>query len=169
MSNAGMHSFEHLIGIFEGSSPLEDEFLKGEKSETKFLASYDPERAAALASLLAKNQTWQCPTLVWERGGNLIDVTDFSKDAPGKIRSRVLEGAHLEEVFTEQVKTGVQYRRPGNPQKIHRKRTGSRPAPPQSGSAVPRRHGHARPVSTFFRDSACTRNYSASWPPVSRR
>jgi len=84
MSNAGMHSFEHLIGIFEGSSPLEDEFLKGEKTETKFLASYDPERASALAALLAKNQTWQCPTLVWERGGNLIDVTDFSKDSLAK-------------------------------------------------------------------------------------
>ena len=84
MSNAGMHSFEHLIGIFEGSSPLEDEFLKGDKSESKFLASYDPARAAALAQLLAKNQTWQCPTLVWERGGNLLDVTDFSKDTRAK-------------------------------------------------------------------------------------
>jgi imidazolonepropionase-like amidohydrolase len=84
MSNAGMHSFEHLIGIFEGSSPLEDEFLAGGKNETKFLASYDPARAAALAQLLAKNQTWQCPTLVWERGGNLIDLTDFSKDARAK-------------------------------------------------------------------------------------
>jgi imidazolonepropionase-like amidohydrolase len=84
MSNAGMHSFEHLIGIFEGSSPLEDEFLKGDKTETKFLQSYDPQRAAELAALLAKNQTWQCPTLVWERGGNLIDVTDFSKDARAK-------------------------------------------------------------------------------------
>jgi len=84
MSNAGMRSFEHLIGIFEGSSPLEDEFLKGGKTETKFLASYDPARAAALAELLAKNQTWQCPTLVWERGGNLLDVTDFAKDARAK-------------------------------------------------------------------------------------
>jgi len=84
MSNAGMHSFEHLIGIFEGSSPLEDKFLAGDKSETKFLASYDPDRAASLAALLAKNQTWQCPTLVWERGGNLIDVTDFSKDPRAK-------------------------------------------------------------------------------------
>jgi imidazolonepropionase-like amidohydrolase len=84
MSNAGMHSFEHLIGIFEGSSPLEDEFLKGDKTETKFLQSYDPQRAAELAALLAKNQTWQCPTLVWERGGNLIDVTDFSKDTRAK-------------------------------------------------------------------------------------
>src|SRR6201987_2777193 len=80
MSEAGMHSFEHLIGIFEGSSPLEDEFLKGDKTEARFLASYDLQRASALFALLAKNQTWQCPTLVWERGGNLIDVTDFSKD-----------------------------------------------------------------------------------------
>src|SRR5216683_8358509 len=80
MSAAGMKSFEHLIGIFEGSSPVEGEFLKGNKTEEKLLATYDAVRAAALAEMLAKNQTWQCPTLVWERGGNLIDVSDFSKD-----------------------------------------------------------------------------------------
>jgi imidazolonepropionase-like amidohydrolase len=80
MSEAGMKSFEHLIGILEGSSPAEDEFLKGNKTEGKFLATYDATRAASLAAMLAKNQTWQCPTLVWERGGNLIDVSDFSKD-----------------------------------------------------------------------------------------
>src|SRR5882724_3916524 len=79
MSEAGMKSFEHLIGIFEGSSPAEDDFLKGNKSEGRFLATYDSARAAGLAAILAKNQTWQCPTLVWERGGNLIDVSDFSK------------------------------------------------------------------------------------------
>jgi imidazolonepropionase-like amidohydrolase len=84
MSEAGMKSFEHLIGIFEGSSPVEDEFLKGNKTEGKFLATYDATRAASLAAMLAKNQTWQCPTLVWERGGNLIDVTDFSKDERAK-------------------------------------------------------------------------------------
>lgn len=84
MSAAGMHSFEHLIGIFEGSSPFEDEFLKGGKSESRFLAGYDPQRATALAAILAKNQTWQCPTLVWERGGNLLDTTDFTRDARGK-------------------------------------------------------------------------------------
>jgi imidazolonepropionase-like amidohydrolase len=80
MSEAGMKSFEHLIGIFEGSSPAEEEFLNGNKKEGRFLATYDSARAAALAEMLAKNQTWQCPTLVWERGGNLIDVSDFSKD-----------------------------------------------------------------------------------------
>jgi imidazolonepropionase-like amidohydrolase len=84
MSEAGMKSFEHLIGIFEGSSPAEDDFLKGNKTETRFLATYDPARATALAAILAKNQTWQCPTLVWEHGGNLIDVTDFAKDTRAK-------------------------------------------------------------------------------------
>jgi imidazolonepropionase-like amidohydrolase len=84
MSEAGMKSFEHLIGIFEGSSPNEDEFLKGGKTVGRFLATYDAARANALAALLAKNQTWQCPTLVWERGGNLIDATDFAKDGRAK-------------------------------------------------------------------------------------
>ena len=84
MSDAGMKSFEHLIGIFEGSSPLEDEFLKGNKTEARFLATYDPVRADGLAKILAKNGTWQCPTLVWERGGNMIDATDFSTDTRAK-------------------------------------------------------------------------------------
>jgi imidazolonepropionase-like amidohydrolase len=83
-SNAGQKSFEHLIGVFEGSSPLEDEFLKGSKTETRFLSTYDPERASKLFALLAKNRTWQCPTLVWERGGNLIDEADFSHDGRAK-------------------------------------------------------------------------------------
>ena len=50
MSEAGMKSFEHLIGIFEGSSPAEDDFLKGGKTEGRFLATYDPARAASLAA-----------------------------------------------------------------------------------------------------------------------
>lgn len=84
ISEAGMKSFEHLIGIFEGSSPAEDEFLKGGKTEGKFLATYDPKRADRLAAQLAKNHTWQCPTLVWERGGNLVDATDFTADDRAK-------------------------------------------------------------------------------------
>jgi imidazolonepropionase-like amidohydrolase len=83
-SNAGQKSFEHLIGIFEGSSRLEDEFIKGTKTEKQFLSTYDPKRAETLFSLLAKNQTWQCPTLVWEHGGNLIDQTDFALDTRAK-------------------------------------------------------------------------------------
>jgi imidazolonepropionase-like amidohydrolase len=84
MSEAGQRSFEHLIGVFEGSSPREDEFLKGEKTPGRFLASFDPSRAAALTALLAKNRTWQCPTLVWERGGNLLEERDLVKDPLAK-------------------------------------------------------------------------------------
>lgn len=101
-SNAGQKSFEHLIGIFEGSSPLEDEFIKGTKTQKQFLSTYDPKRAEPLFALLENNQTWQCPTLVWERGGNLIDETDFAHDTRAKYVP-----AYWKEVtwkrFTEQV------------------------------------------------------------------
>jgi imidazolonepropionase-like amidohydrolase len=80
MSDAGQKSFEHLIGIFEGSSAREDDFLKGEKSPGRFLAAFDEARLAALAARLARNRTWQCPTLAWERGGNLIEERDLEHD-----------------------------------------------------------------------------------------
>jgi len=102
-SNAGQKSFEHLIGIFEGSSPLEDEFIKGAKTVKQFLATYDPKRAEALFSLLAKNQTWQCPTLVWERGGNLLDETDFAHDTRAKYVPAYWKDVTWKR-FTEQVK-----------------------------------------------------------------
>jgi len=38
--NAGMNSFEHLIGIFEGSSSTEGELLKGPKGPGRFLETY---------------------------------------------------------------------------------------------------------------------------------
>jgi imidazolonepropionase-like amidohydrolase len=102
MSEAGMKSFEHLIGIFEGSSLNEDDFLKGGKTVGRFLASYDPARAAALAALLAKNQTWQCPTLVWERGGNLIDQTDFVHDTRAEYAPAYWKNVTWKR-FTEQI------------------------------------------------------------------
>jgi imidazolonepropionase-like amidohydrolase len=83
-SNAGQKSFEHLIGIFEGSSTAEDELLKGPKGPGKFLDTYDAQKEAALIALLAKNQTWQCPTLFWERGQWLVDSIDVTKDPDAK-------------------------------------------------------------------------------------
>ena len=102
-SNAGQKSFEHLIGIFEGSSPLEDEFIKGTKTQKQFLSTYDPKRAEVLFSLLAKNQTWQCPTLVWERGGNLIDESDFAHDTRAKYAPAYWKDVTWKR-FTEQIK-----------------------------------------------------------------
>ncbi len=84
-SNAGQKSFEHLIGIFEASSSREDEFLRsGGKSAGKFLESFDAGKSAAIIAILAKNQTWQCPTMVWERGGGLLDERDLANDPLAK-------------------------------------------------------------------------------------
>jgi imidazolonepropionase-like amidohydrolase len=77
---AGQRSFEHLIGIFEASSPDEGKYLSGSKSPGAFLATYDAAREAAIIQLLANNAVWQCPTLFWERGQWLVDAIDYTKD-----------------------------------------------------------------------------------------
>jgi imidazolonepropionase-like amidohydrolase len=87
---AGQRTFEHLIGIFEASTPDEDGFLQrrygagkdpaANKSLATFLDRYDRAREAALVRALAANTVWQCPTLFWERGQWLVDVIDFTKD-----------------------------------------------------------------------------------------
>ena len=77
---AGQVTFEHLIGIFEASSPDEDKYLTGKKTVGMFLATYDPAREANIIQLLATNHTWQCPTLYWERGQWLVDAIDYNQD-----------------------------------------------------------------------------------------
>jgi imidazolonepropionase-like amidohydrolase len=77
---AGQVTFEHLIGIFEASSPDEDKYLTGKKTVGMFLETYDPAREANIIQLLAKNHVWQCPTLYWERGQWLVDAIDYTKD-----------------------------------------------------------------------------------------
>jgi imidazolonepropionase-like amidohydrolase len=79
-SNAGQKSIEHFTGIFEGCTTIEDQLIKGPKSLGLNVANYDPARAKALIALMAKNQTWQVPTLVWERGQWLVDDIDLSHD-----------------------------------------------------------------------------------------
>jgi imidazolonepropionase-like amidohydrolase len=78
--SAGQVTFEHLIGIFEASSPDEDKYLTGTKGPGVFLATYDPVREANIIQLLAKHQVWQCPTLFWERGQWLVDAIDYNQD-----------------------------------------------------------------------------------------
>jgi len=82
---AGQRSFEHLIGIFEASSPDEDKYIKdkyvgGAKRPGAFLATYDPAREARIIQQIAAAKTWQCPTLFWERGQWLVDTVDVMKD-----------------------------------------------------------------------------------------
>lgn len=80
-SNAGQKSIEHLTGVFEGCSNVEDELLTGPKGLKRFLDTFDDEKCAALIAVFAKNRTWQAPTLVWERGGNLLDQRDLQHDS----------------------------------------------------------------------------------------
>ena len=77
---AGQHTFEHLIGIFEASSPDETKYLTGKKTVGMFLDTYNPDLEAKIIALIAKNQVWQCPTLFWERGQWLVDAIDYTKD-----------------------------------------------------------------------------------------
>lgn len=79
-SNAGQKSIEHFTGIFEACTTIEDQLLKGPKSLGRNVANYDSDHAKAVVALMAKNQTWQVPTLVWERGQWLVDDIDLSHD-----------------------------------------------------------------------------------------
>jgi imidazolonepropionase-like amidohydrolase len=74
---AGQKSIEHLMGIFEGCSTEEDQFIHGEGSLKLLLATYNQPRCDTVMHLLAQNQTWQVPTLTWQRGGTFLDQFDW--------------------------------------------------------------------------------------------
>ena len=82
---AGQRTFEHLIGIFEASSPDEDKYIAdtydgGTKRPGVFLKTYDPVREARIIQQLATERIWQCPTLFWERGQWLVDTVNVTDD-----------------------------------------------------------------------------------------
>src|SRR6266851_3283249 len=74
---AGQKSIEHLMGIFEGCSTEEGKFIKGKGSLKLLLTTQDQQRCDSLTKLLAQNQTWQVPTLAWQRGGTFLDQRDL--------------------------------------------------------------------------------------------
>jgi Amidohydrolase family len=74
---AGQKSIEHLMGIFEGCSTEEDKFIKGDGNLKLLLTTQDQQKCNALTELLALNQTWQVPTLAWQRGGTFLDQRDL--------------------------------------------------------------------------------------------
>jgi imidazolonepropionase-like amidohydrolase len=82
VSNVGQKSIEHLTGVFEGCSTVEDELMKAPRGpgRGRFLSTYDPAKAKALIALFANNRTWQVPTLYWEHGEWLIEDTISGTD-----------------------------------------------------------------------------------------
>jgi imidazolonepropionase-like amidohydrolase len=106
-SNAGQKSIEHLTGVFEGCSTVEEELMAAPRGpgRGRFLSTYDPERAQKLIALFVKNQTWQAPTLYWERGEWLIEQTNsgvdpLAKYAPAAWRERTWP------MFTRDIRSG---------------------------------------------------------------
>jgi len=99
MSERGMKSFEHLIGIFEGSSPEESEFLKGGKTERKLLATYDAARAAKLCGNageerhVAMSDAGVGARREYGRRGGLYG------GRAGEVCAGSVEGGHLEAVY----------------------------------------------------------------------
>jgi imidazolonepropionase-like amidohydrolase len=96
-SNAGQKSIEHLTGFSLAASSqegnLREQILKSTATHDRagyFAASqkasetYDPAKAANLVSLLAKNKTWQVPTLVWTRTQANIAENPPDADSPLK-------------------------------------------------------------------------------------
>jgi imidazolonepropionase-like amidohydrolase len=75
--DAGQTSIEHLMGIFEGCSTSEDKFITGQGNLKLLLATQDRQRCDSLMKLLAQHQTWQVPTLAWQRGGEFLDQRDL--------------------------------------------------------------------------------------------
>ncbi len=74
--DAGQASVEHLMGIFEGCSTQEDKFIQGQGNLKLLLSTQDKQRCDSLIKLLAQHQTWQVPTLAWQRGGEFLDQPD---------------------------------------------------------------------------------------------
>ena len=81
---AGQKSIEHLMGSFEGCSSEEQKFIDGQGNTKLLLSTTDQKKCSELQALLAKAQTWQCPTLAWQRGGTFLDQRDLAHDPLGK-------------------------------------------------------------------------------------
>src|SRR3984893_15586976 len=77
---AGQKSVEHLMGIFEGCSTQEDKFIAGQGDLQLLLSTQDKQRCDVLIQQLAQTQTWQVPTLAWQRGGTFLDQRDLKHD-----------------------------------------------------------------------------------------
>ena len=74
---AHQHSFEHLLGVFGASTTIEDSVIAGKQpSKAAILAAHSEANEKAIIALLAKNQVWQCPTILSDLGSASDLVSD---------------------------------------------------------------------------------------------
>ena len=115
-SNAGQKSIEHLTGFVLASSSeeslLRQQILQASATHDRaayFAAgrraseTYDPVKAAGLVSVLAKNNTWQVPTLVWTQTQATLEPDSPSplKYVPASIRKQWIQGQASSEQVAE--------------------------------------------------------------------
>jgi imidazolonepropionase-like amidohydrolase len=74
----GQKSIEHFMGVLEGCSSQEDRLLQGVEDNKLLLSSYDEAKCRGLIALLVRTHTWQVPTMVWNRQGDLLDQVDLA-------------------------------------------------------------------------------------------
>ena len=106
-SNAGQKSVEHLTGVLlacsSEESGLRQKLLQANAAHDHaayFAASksiaetYDRAKASGVIALLAKNNTWQVPTLVWTKTQATLDAASpaYLKYVPASIRRQWTEG-----------------------------------------------------------------------------
>jgi hypothetical protein len=105
-SNAGQRSIEHLTGVLLACSTQEDDlraqglaalakrdYAAYEKIGPQIISTYDSGKAGALFLQLAKNSTWQVPTLVWTQANSHIDDAELESDprlkyVPASVRAQ---------------------------------------------------------------------------------
>ena len=88
-SRAGQKSMEHMFSVLEGCAVNEDELRQQAmrsapagllRSQAESTDTFDPKKAAQLYSLLAKNHTWQVPTLAVRHSAAYYDEGIFAND-----------------------------------------------------------------------------------------
>jgi imidazolonepropionase-like amidohydrolase len=87
-SNAGQKSMEHLLGVLEGCALNEIELRQEAiqkittsglmSSQANSMDSFSSKKAAKLFSLLAKNQTWQVPTVTFWHSVTYYDQSNVA-------------------------------------------------------------------------------------------
>lgn len=105
-SAAGQRSIEHLTGIMLACSSREEELRRqrlkaredhdsaGYSAATlQAVATYDRNKASALFSQFANNNTWQVPTLVWSQANENVDSPNLGTDprlkyVPASVREK---------------------------------------------------------------------------------
>jgi tetratricopeptide (TPR) repeat protein len=68
-----------LVDSLKQSEP--NDLAVGRSQSERLLESYEEEKAAALSKVLAKNGTWQCPTLTLLRSLGMLNDPTFTSDS----------------------------------------------------------------------------------------